>query len=167
MAQANPVAALGNIYKTPELWEKIRFTFFVLVVFRIGTHVTVPGVDTNVLLAFFPLAFTSVCTAELCDMSLDLDKFAGRRTVVLPISVDSVPTLKEFRAKLGLGMDLLSDFKRDISRAYGVLMDDKFYSRRAYFLVDRAGRLAWVHVEAENKERRPDDELLARIAALA
>src|SRR5689334_4393162 len=53
MAQANPVAALGNIYKTPELWEKIRFTFIVLVVFRIGTHVTVPGVDTAVLLNFF------------------------------------------------------------------------------------------------------------------
>jgi preprotein translocase subunit SecY len=53
MAQANPVAALGNIYKTPELWEKIRFTFIVLVVFRIGTHVTVPGVDTATLLAFF------------------------------------------------------------------------------------------------------------------
>jgi preprotein translocase subunit SecY len=53
MAQANPVAALGNIYKTPELWEKIRFTFIVLVVFRIGTHVTVPGVDTAALLSYF------------------------------------------------------------------------------------------------------------------
>jgi preprotein translocase subunit SecY len=53
MAQANPVAALGNIYKTPELWDKIKFTFIVLVVFRIGTHVTVPGVDTAVLLEFF------------------------------------------------------------------------------------------------------------------
>jgi preprotein translocase subunit SecY len=53
MAQANPVAALGNIYKTPELWEKIRFTLIVLLVFRVGTHVTVPGVDTAVLLQFF------------------------------------------------------------------------------------------------------------------
>lgn len=123
--------------------------------------------DKNVLLAFFPLAFTSVCTAELCDFNLDLDKFAGRGAVILPISVDSVPTLKEYKAKLGLGMDLLSDFKRDVCRAYGTLMDDKFYSRRAYFLIDRAGRLAWAHVETENKQRRQDDELLAQIQSLA
>ena len=53
MAQANPVAALGNIYKTPELWEKIRFTVIVLVVFRIGTHLTVPGLDTAALQNYF------------------------------------------------------------------------------------------------------------------
>ena len=84
-------------------------------------------------------------------------------SIILPISVDSVPTLKEFKSKLGIGIDMLSDFKRDVSRAYGTLMDDKFYSRRAYFLIDRTGRLAWKHVEVENKQRRQDDELLAHI----
>ena len=53
MAQTNPVAAIGNIYKTPELWEKITFTLLVLVVLRVGAAVTVPGVDTAVLLRFF------------------------------------------------------------------------------------------------------------------
>ena len=53
MAQANPAAALGNIVNTPELWDKIKFTLLVLLVFRIGTAVTVPGVDTAALLAFF------------------------------------------------------------------------------------------------------------------
>ncbi len=122
--------------------------------------------DKIVLLAFFPLAFTSVCTAELCDFNLDLERFAGQGSLILPISVDSVATLKEYKAKLGLGMDLLSDFKRDVCRAYGTLMEDKFYSRRAYFLIDRQGRLAWQHVETENKQRRQDDELLRQIQSL-
>ena len=133
-----------------------------------GVDVTLSSLrgDKNVLVAFFPLAFTSVCTAELCDFNTDLEKFAGQGSVILPISVDSVPTLKEFKAKLGLGLELLSDFKRDVSRAYGTLMADKFYSRRAYFLVDRTGRLAWKHVEAENKQRRKDDELLQQLQTL-
>jgi peroxiredoxin len=122
--------------------------------------------DKSVLIAFFPLAFTSVCTAELCDFNADFAKFAGKGAVVLPISVDSVPTLKEFKAKLGLGLELLSDFKRTVCRAYGTLMEDKFYSRRAYFLIDRSGRLAWKHVEAENKQRRKDDELLQQLELL-
>jgi peroxiredoxin len=122
--------------------------------------------DKSVLLAFFPLAFTSVCTAELCDFNTDLEKFAGQGSVLLPISVDSTATLKEFKAKLSLGMELLSDFKRNVCRAYGTLMEDKFYSRRAYFLIDRSGRLAWKHVEAENKQRRQDDELISQIQTL-
>jgi peroxiredoxin len=121
--------------------------------------------EKSVLLAFFPLAFTSVCTSELCDFNLDLEKFAGADSVILPISVDSVPTLKEFKAKLNLNYELLSDFKRDVCRAYGTLLDDKFYSRRAYFLIDRAGKLAWKHIEVENKHRRQDDELLKEIKA--
>lgn len=133
-----------------------------------GVDVTVSSFrgDKSVLLAFFPLAFTSVCTAELCDFNEDLEKFAGQGSVILPISVDSVPTLKEFKAKLGLGIELLSDFKREVCRAYGTLMEEKFYSRRAYFLIDRSGRLAWKHVEAENKQRRKDDELLQQLQQL-
>src|SRR4051812_10890736 len=89
----------------------------------------------RVLIAFFPLAFTSTCTAELCDFSSDFDQFSGKDVEVLPISVDSVATLKEFKAKHQMRADMVSDFKRDISRAYGVLLPEKFYSARAYFLV--------------------------------
>ena len=84
----------------------------------------------TVLLAFFPLAFTSVCTAELGAFSSDLHAFRGAGVVVLPISVDSIPTLKEFRAKEHLTVDLLSDFKREVSRLYGTLLEDKFFSQR-------------------------------------
>src|SRR3954467_15043488 len=76
-----------------------------------------------VLLAFFPLAFTSTCTAELCDMRDEYDQFAERGVAVLPISVDSTATLKEYKAKYGMRVDLLSDFKREVSRKYGTLIE--------------------------------------------
>jgi preprotein translocase subunit SecY len=53
MAQPNPAAALANIYKTPELWDKIKFTFLCLLIYRIGSHVTAPGVDVIALTDFF------------------------------------------------------------------------------------------------------------------
>lgn len=120
----------------------------------------------HVLLAFFPLAFTSTCTAENCAFSEDYDAFDRAGTVVLPISVDSVPTLKEYQAKHAMRQQLLSDFKREVSRAYGVLLEDRFFSRRAYFLIDREGILRWSHVETEIGYKRDDAELLRQIAAL-
>jgi peroxiredoxin len=120
----------------------------------------------NVLLAFFPLAFTSTCTAENCAFTEDFDRFTAADTVVLPISVDAVPTLKEYKAKYQMRQDLLSDFKRDVSRRYGTLLDDKFFSSRAYFLIDKQGVLRWRHTEAKLGDRREDTELLQVIQAL-
>ncbi|MEO8336773.1 MAG: redoxin domain-containing protein [bacterium] len=120
----------------------------------------------NVLLAFFPLAFTSTCTKELCDLRDDWDDFAADDLVVVPISVDSTPTLREFKAKYTFRSDFLSDFKRDVARLYGVLIEDRFYSNRAYFLIDKAGILRWVHVEDNPSEKRTNAELLEQINAL-
>jgi len=53
MAQSNPAAAVANLFKTPELKSKIGFTLLALVVYRIGAHITAPGIDVNALLAFF------------------------------------------------------------------------------------------------------------------
>ena len=65
-----------------------------------GSAVTLSALrGRNVLLAFFPLAFTSTCTKELCDMRDDWDQFSTDDTVVVPLSVDSTPTLKEFKSK--------------------------------------------------------------------
>ncbi len=119
-----------------------------------------------VLLAFFPLAFTSVCTAELCAFSDDFDRFQDTGAVVLPVSVDSVPTLKAFKAKEGLNVELLSDFKREVSRAYGTLLEDKFFSKRAYVLIDRDGIVRWTHEEAELGHKRENAALLEQIKAL-
>lgn len=121
----------------------------------------------NVLLAFFPLAFTGTCTKELACFTEDFDQFAGKGVEILPISVDSTASLKEFKNKLRMKTDLLSDFKRDISRAYGVLNEDRFYSNRAYFLIDRQGRVQWSHVEGNNGDRRENSEILAAIELLS
>jgi glutaredoxin-dependent peroxiredoxin len=120
--------------------------------------------NSRVLLAFFPLAFTSVCTAEMCAFTDDYDAFAAAGVTVLPISVDSVPTLKEFRAKNNLSVHLLSDFKREASRAYGTLLDELFFSNRAYFLVDADGVVQWAHVEENPGKSRTNAEILAAIA---
>lgn len=120
----------------------------------------------NVLLAFFPLAFTSTCTAELCAFREDFEQFASRETVVLPISVDSVDTLREYRAKYGMPFDLLSDFRRIVSRRYGVLNEEKFYANRAYVVIDRGGVVRWSWQERHNGERRDNQELLAILEEL-
>lgn len=121
----------------------------------------------SVLLAFFPLAFTGTCTKELICFTEDFDQFAGEGVEILPISVDSTASLREFKNKLGMKTELLSDFKRDISRAYGVLNEDRFYSNRAYFLIDRDGRVRWSHIEANNGQKRDNSEILAAIAQLS
>ena len=120
----------------------------------------------NVLLAFFPLAFTKTCTTEMCAFSEDYAQFQSADTVVLPISVDSVPTLKEFKAKERIAVDLLSDFKREVSRRYGTLLDDRFYSNRAYVLIDRDGVVRWAFMEDTPGTRRENAELLEHLRTL-
>ena len=131
-----------------------------------GTDVTLSRLrGRNVLLAFFPLAFTSVCTQEMCSFTEDYDQFRDANTVVLPISVDSVPTLREFKAKERIGVDLLSDFKREVSRRYGTLIEDKFFSNRAYVLIDPEGIVRWSYSEDTPSTRRENQELLAHLEA--
>ena len=117
------------------------------------------------LLAFFPLAFTKVCTQEMCAFTDDYDRFRDGNTVVLPISVDSIPTLKEFKAKERIAVDLLSDFKREVSRKYGTLIEDKFLSNRAYVLIDTNGIVRWAFSEETPGTRRENQELLAQLEA--
>ena len=132
-----------------------------------GSEVTLSKLrGKNVLLAFFPLAFTRVCTAELCSFTEDYGAFRDADTEVLPISVDSVPTLKEFKAKERISVDLLSDFKREVSRRYGTLLEDRFHSARAYILIDRDGIVRWTFAEETSGNRRENSELLERIRAL-
>jgi peroxiredoxin len=119
-----------------------------------------------VLVAFFPLAFTSTCTAELCAFTEDYDQFDGTGVAIVPISVDSTATLREYKQKLGLKVDLLSDFKRVVSIRYGVLLEERFYANRAYFLIDREGVVRWAFVEEKPGNRRENSEILAQIAAL-
>ncbi len=133
-----------------------------------GSDVTLSSLrGKKVLLAFFPLAFTSTCTQELCDMRDEWDQFASADTAVLPISVDSTATLTEFKAKHAFQSDFLSDFRRDVARLYGVLIEERFFANRAYFLIDGNGVLRWEHVEDNPGLKRTNAELLEQIHAVA
>ncbi len=123
-----------------------------------GTH--------HVLLAFFPLAFTSTCTAQMCEFSTDYAAFQATDTVVLPISVDSVPTLRAFKTQERMTLDLLSDFHRTISRSFGTLLEAHNFATRAYIVVDKVGVVRWAHAEANPSEKRANAELLRQLAAL-
>jgi glutaredoxin-dependent peroxiredoxin len=133
-----------------------------------GGNVTLSALKgKNVVLAFFPLAFTGTCTKEMAAFTDDFSQFQGANTVVLPISVDSVPTLKEFKAKEKIGVDLLSDFKRDVSRQYGTLLEDHFFSNRAYVIVDRHGIVRWTFAEETPGTRRENSEILDQLKKLS
>lgn len=122
---------------------------------------------SHVLLAFFPAAFTGTCSREVCEFGEDYSQYQSAHTAVLPISVDALPSLKAFKKYEHVGIDMLSDFKRQASRAYGVLNDGEFRSRRAYILIDRDGIVRWTHVEADSSNKRSTAELIHQIAALA
>ena len=129
-----------------------------------GTDVTLSGLrGKNVLLAFFPLAFTRVCTQEMRSITEDYGRFRDANTEVLPISVDSLPALREFKAKERLTTELLSDFKREVSRRYGTLIEDKCFSNRAYVLVGPEGLVRWAFAEDTPSTRRENQELLAQV----
>lgn len=98
----------------------------------------------NVVLLFFPLAFTSVCTAELCTMRDDIGTYDGLDAQVVAVSVDSPFTLEKFKAEQGLNFPLLSDFNKEVSRSYGSLYEDfvlgmKGVSKRSAFVIDKEG----------------------------
>ena len=121
----------------------------------------------NVLLAFFPLAFTSTCTEEMCEFSRAQFDFGKLDVEVVPISVDAVPSLKAYRAQEKIAPEMVSDFRREISRDYGVLDEGKLTARRSYVLIDKTGTVTWSYVEEHNGLRRPNEEILAEAAKLS
>jgi len=105
----------------------------------------------NLVILFFPMAFTSVCTAELCSVRDTLSVYNGLNTAVVGISVDSPFTLGKFKADQQLNFPLLSDFNKEASQAYGAfyetfVLDLKGVSKRAAFVVDKEGTLRYAEV---------------------
>jgi peroxiredoxin len=119
----------------------------------------------NVLLSFYPFDFTPVCTSQNCSYSQDYVNFEKYDTVVLPISADSKFTHNAFREKYNMTHHLLSDLHRSAIQSYDILFAPMNTSKRAYFLVGKDGKLKWMHVEAELKDARSNDELLAAVKA--
>ncbi|MFC8507474.1 peroxiredoxin [Streptomyces sp. NPDC057411] len=121
----------------------------------------------NVVLFFYPFAFTGVCTGELRELRDNLDTFVNDDTQLLAVSNDSIHTLRVFGEQEGLEFPLLSDFwpHGAASRAYGVLDEDKGCAVRGTFVIDKAGMVRWSVVNALPDARDLDDCVKA-LAAL-
>ena len=111
----------------------------------------------NVLLLFFPLAFTSVCTAELCGVRDNLAAYTSVNAVVFGISVDSTYTLAKFKEEQHFNFDLLSDFNKEASSKYEAIyenfgLDMHGVSKRAAFIIDKEGIVQYAEVLDNAKE---------------
>ena len=114
----------------------------------------------NVLLLFFPLAFTSTCTAELCSIRDNISFYNDVNAKVFGISVDSLHTLAKYKAEQNLNFSLLSDFNKDVSTAYGSIYEMFGYnmkgvSKRSAFVIDKAGIVRYAEV-LENASEQPN-----------
>lgn len=105
----------------------------------------------NVVILFFPLAFTSVCTAELCEMRDNIATYAKLDAEILGISVDSPFTLAKFKEEQKLPFDLLSDFNKEVATSYGSIYEDfvlgmKGVAKRSAFVIDKEGVIKYAEV---------------------
>lgn len=118
----------------------------------------------NVLLLFFPQAFTSVCTKELCAVRDDIARYSNADAAVFGISVDSVFTLKKFKEEQAYNFTLLSDFNKEVSALYDTLytdwiLDMKGVSKRSAFIIDKNGIIQFAQV-LDNAGEVPDFETI-------
>ncbi|MFM7400681.1 MAG: redoxin domain-containing protein [Bacteroidota bacterium] len=114
----------------------------------------------NVVLLFFPFAFTGVCTKELCFMRDSLAQYENLDAQILAISVDSPYTLAKWREEQQFNFPLLSDFNKTVSKKYDAIYKEfalglKGVSKRSAFVIDREGILRFVEV-LENAGELPD-----------
>lgn len=114
----------------------------------------------NVLLLFFPLAFTSTCTAELCSVRDNISFYNNVNAKVFGISVDALHTLARFKEDQQLNFTLLSDFNKDVSTSYGSLYEMFGYnmkgvSKRSAFVIDKKGIVRYAEV-LENASEQPN-----------
>lgn len=114
----------------------------------------------NVVLLFFPLAFTGVCTKELCSVRDNIAIYNGLNAEVFGISVDSIYSLRKFKEEQNLNFRLLSDFNKEASTNYGTIYetfsnDMKGVSKRSAFVIDKEGVVRYAEV-LENAGEIPD-----------
>ena len=108
--------------------------------------------NKNVLLLFFPMAFTGTCTEELCSVRDDIGRYDKANAQVLGISVDSVFTLTKYKDEQSYNFPLLSDFNKEVSEAYSCMYDFftpmmmKGVSKRAAFIVDKDGKIQYEEI---------------------
>jgi peroxiredoxin len=115
----------------------------------------------NVLLLFFPLAFTSTCTKELCEVRDDIRSYENEHVQVLGISVDSTYALAKYKEEQHYNYPLLSDFNKRVSGMYDAIyesfgsMEMHGVSKRSAFVIDKQGVIKYAEV-LENAGNVPD-----------
>jgi glutaredoxin-dependent peroxiredoxin len=118
------------------------------------------------LLLFFPLAFTSVCTAELCDVSAGLSAYKDMDAAVYGISVDSPFAQEAFAKSAKISVTLLSDFNKEVSAQYGVLFEElvglKGVAKRAAFVIGKDGKIKYAE-SSEDPTKLPDFKKIKKI----
>lgn len=119
----------------------------------------------NVLLLFFPLAFTGVCTTELCEVRDSMKKYDDANTIVFGVSIDSFATLAKYKEEQQYQYQLLSDYNKEVSEAFNCLYDSftdmgmKGVSKRSAFLIDKEGKIQYAEV-LENAGSLPNFEAI-------
>ncbi len=118
----------------------------------------------NVVILFFPFAFTSVCTAELCDVRDNYHAYQNLNAEILAISVDSVFTLDKWRNEMNYPFPMLSDFNKEVSTAYDCIYEQfafgtKGVSKRGAFVIDKYGLVRYAEV-LENAGEMPNLEAI-------
>lgn len=103
----------------------------------------------NVVVAFFPAAFSPGCTSEMQKYQASSGQFTAANTTILGVSVDSTWSNKAFREQLGVSFPILSDWKKETSRQYGLLNEANGTARRATFVVDKQGIVQKVDLGTE------------------
>ncbi len=119
----------------------------------------------NVVLAFYPLDWSPVCTGENKCLTDDFPKFDGLNAVVLGISTDSFFSHKAWADALGLKHTLLADFNREVVKKYGLYFEPLNCGKRATVIVDKNGKVAYVKVQ-EIKVARDDKDILEALKRL-
>ncbi|MCA0237358.1 MAG: peroxiredoxin [Bacteroidetes bacterium] len=105
----------------------------------------------NVVLLFFPFAFTGVCTKELCEMRDSIAVYEKLDAQILAVSVDSPFTLAKWKEEQGFNFPLLSDFNKTVSKKYDTIYKEfgmglKGVSKRSAFVIDRSGIVRYAEV---------------------
>jgi glutaredoxin-dependent peroxiredoxin len=120
----------------------------------------------NVVLLFFPAAFTGVCTKELCQMRDSIGEFEKLNAQILAISVDSLFTLNKWKEDQAFNFPLLSDFNKTVSKKYDVLYKEFVYemkgvSKRSAFVIDKNGLIQYAEV-LDNAGEMPNFDLVKK-----
>ena len=118
----------------------------------------------NVLLLFFPFAFTGTCTKELCSVRDNISLYNNVNAKVFGISVDSLHTLKKYKEEQHLNFSLLSDFNKEVSTSYDCLYNTFSYdmrgvAKRSAFIIDKNGIIRYAEV-LEKATDLPDFEAI-------